>query len=517
MTNLEGRVLRRRKAIDAARGRAQRPVRSWPSWPRGWARPAPSRTDPAEVFDELAPRQRRRAAPTTRASATSGSTPSDGAVLAVPRRRRRPPGHAAAVPRLASPPRTAGPGSSPSTTAARPTTCAPTHPCYLATGRVLAHYQSGAQTRRVADAGGRRARSRSSSCTRCLADAARHRRRASAVRVTTPRGAVAAPGPASPTTIRPDTVFMPFHWGGPAAPTASPTTPSTRSPGCRSSRSARSTSRPRPAPAATRWRQRMTNASSSSATAWSAPGSSRTCSPRTAPAGFDVTVARRRGLRALQPGPAHRGRRRPVRPRRAHAARTRPTAGSRCCAATTAVVRRPRGPGRRVARTAAGTATTALVLATGAARARSRRSPGLRPDRRSLPRGVHALRTIDDAREIVAATLNARRAVVLGGGVLGLEAACGLAGRGVAVTVVHPASRPDGAPARQRGRRGRRARRWRGLGIDHRVGVGAEEVAVAGRRHPRRPARRRRGARRRPRSCSPPGPWPTPPWRCAPG
>lgn len=51
--------------------------------------------------------------------------------------------------------------------------------------------------------------------------------------------------------------------------------------------------------------------------------------------------------------------------------------------------------------------------------------------------GVHALRTLDDAREIVAAGLNAHRAVVLGGGVLGLEAACGLARRGLCVTLVH--------------------------------------------------------------------------------
>ena len=54
-----------------------------------------------------------------------------------------------------------------------------------------------------------------------------------------------------------------------------------------------------------------------------------------------------------------------------------------------------------------------------------------------LPAGAHALRTLDDAREIVAATVNAQRAVVVGGGVLGLEVACGLAGRGVHVTVVH--------------------------------------------------------------------------------
>jgi assimilatory nitrate reductase electron transfer subunit len=76
-----------------------------------------------------------------------------------------------------------------------------------------------------------------------------------------------------------------------------------------------------------------------------------------------------------------------------------------------------------------------LVLATGA-------DPvvpplaGLAPGG-DLPACVHALRTLDDAREIVAACTNARRAVVLGGGLLGLEAARGLARRGLAVEVLH--------------------------------------------------------------------------------
>jgi len=74
-----------------------------------------------------------------------------------------------------------------------------------------------------------------------------------------------------------------------------------------------------------------------------------------------------------------------------------------------------------------------LVLATGA-RAFVPPIDGLGED---APRHVHVLRTIDDCREVVARTVNARHAVVLGGGVLGLEAACGLARRGLAVTVVH--------------------------------------------------------------------------------
>ncbi len=76
-----------------------------------------------------------------------------------------------------------------------------------------------------------------------------------------------------------------------------------------------------------------------------------------------------------------------------------------------------------------------LVLATGA-RARIPALDGFGADG-GVPAGVHALRSLDDAREIVAATVNAQRAVVVGGGVLGLEVATGLARRGLAVTVVH--------------------------------------------------------------------------------
>ena len=75
-----------------------------------------------------------------------------------------------------------------------------------------------------------------------------------------------------------------------------------------------------------------------------------------------------------------------------------------------------------------------LVLATGAAPVVPTLA-GLDPDR--PPVGVTALRTVDDAREIVAASANAQRALVLGGGLLGLEAARGLAGRGLDVDVLH--------------------------------------------------------------------------------
>ena len=114
-----------------------------------------------------------------------------------------------------------------------------------------------------------------------------------------------------------------------------------------------------------------------------------------------------------------------------------------------------------------------LVLATGSD-ARVPRLPGLR-HRDSLTSGVHALRTIDDAREIVAATLNARHAVVLGAGVLGMEAACGLARRGVAVSVVHPAA---ALMERQLDEDASRVveSALGGLGIEQHVGRGAVEA-----------------------------------------
>ena len=69
--------------------------------------------------------------------------------------------------------------------------------------------------------------------------------------------------------------------------------------------------------------------------------------------------------------------------------------------------------------------------------------PGLRPD---LP-GVEVFRTIGDCRRILdslgidaTGVHGTRTALVLGGGLLGLEAARGLAARGVDVTVVHAAA-----------------------------------------------------------------------------
>lgn len=79
------------------------------------------------------------------------------------------------------------------------------------------------------------------------------------------------------------------------------------------------------------------------------------------------------------------------------------------------------------------------VLATGAA-AHIPEIAGMSRDGERA-RGVRPLRTIDDARGIVAAAGTAQRVVVLGGGVLGVEVAAGLRTRGCAVTVVQAAPR----------------------------------------------------------------------------
>lgn len=79
----------------------------------------------------------------------------------------------------------------------------------------------------------------------------------------------------------------------------------------------------------------------------------------------------------------------------------------------------------------------ALVLATGS---RSWVPPvdGLVAEDGSAAPGVAAFRTLDDCMRILEAARPGTPVAVLGGGLLGLEAARGLAGRGCLVTVVHP-------------------------------------------------------------------------------
>lgn len=80
----------------------------------------------------------------------------------------------------------------------------------------------------------------------------------------------------------------------------------------------------------------------------------------------------------------------------------------------------------------------ALVLATGS-RPRVPSVTGLTRQDGELAPGVVAFRTVDDCRRILASAEAGAPIAVLGGGLLGLEAARGLAARGAPVTVVHQA------------------------------------------------------------------------------
>jgi NADPH-dependent 2,4-dienoyl-CoA reductase/sulfur reductase-like enzyme len=76
----------------------------------------------------------------------------------------------------------------------------------------------------------------------------------------------------------------------------------------------------------------------------------------------------------------------------------------------------------------------ALVLATGSTPRRLPAAPGLG--------GVHALRTVDDARAIRAALDTARRVVVVGAGLIGAEVASAARERGLDVTIVEAQPAP---------------------------------------------------------------------------
>ena len=140
-----------------------------------------------------------------------------------------------------------------------------------------------------------------------------------------------------------------------------------------------------------------------------------------------------------------------------------------------------------------------LVLATGS-RAALPPIDGLTGPGGELLPGGFVFRTLEDCRRIDAAATGARRAVVLGGGLLGLEAARGLAGRGLDVIVVHAV---DHLMDRQLDpAAGAILRRSLGdLGVQVRTGVATTGVLRRHRRAVRRPASRRRGsgARRPPR------------------
>ncbi|MFF7211425.1 molybdopterin oxidoreductase family protein [Streptomyces sp. NPDC008238] len=211
-TNLEGRVLLRRRAVDPPEGvRSDLDVLNALATRLGTEKGFPA--DPEEVFDEL--RRASAGGPADYSGITYRRIEAEDGVFwpcpdvpagesaghpGTPRlfldRFATPDGRARFVPVLHRPAAEEPDGE---------------FPLYLTTGRVLAQYQSGAQTRRVAE----------------LNAAAPgpfvqlHPRLAERigvaegdpVAVTSRRGRAVAPARVDG-AIRPDTVFMPFHWAG---------------------------------------------------------------------------------------------------------------------------------------------------------------------------------------------------------------------------------------------------------------------------------------------------------------
>ena len=207
MTNLEGRLLRRRRAVDAP-GEVRDELHVLADLAARLACPAPLAREAAEVTAELAAasaggRADYGALTLERAGSDTGlhwPMPA-GAPEGTPRlfldRFAHPDGRARMI--ATSPP--TGPADD----------VRADRPYYLATGRVLAQYQSGAQTRRVT------ALSRSAPG----AHVEIHPQTARAVGVgdgdrvlvASDRGQLTAPVRLT-RSIRPDTVFVPFHWPG---------------------------------------------------------------------------------------------------------------------------------------------------------------------------------------------------------------------------------------------------------------------------------------------------------------
>ncbi len=206
MTTLEGRVIRRRRALDPP-GDVRTELWVWAELARRFGVERGFPTQAREVFDELA-----RASAGGRAdySAITYDRLDAGEALFWPCSAAAPEGtprlfldgfptadgraHAVAVDHH---------GPADDVTAA--------WPVHLVTGRVLHHYQSGAQTRRVAELVEAVPAPVLELHPLLAADLAVEQ--GDPVRVTSTRGSMVAD--ASVTDgIRPDTVFLPFHWAG---------------------------------------------------------------------------------------------------------------------------------------------------------------------------------------------------------------------------------------------------------------------------------------------------------------
>ncbi|MET9804322.1 molybdopterin oxidoreductase family protein [Streptomyces sp. NPDC006368] len=206
MTNLEGRVLLRRQAVQPPEGvRSDLEVLNALAELLGWEKGFP--TDPEEVFDEL--RRASAGGPADYAGISYRRiVEEDGVFWPCPE-----PGHPG-TPRLFLE-RFATPDGRarfvPVTHRAAGEETDDEYPVVLTTGRVVSQYQSGAQTRRVAEL--------NAAAPGPFVEL--HPRLAQRVgvaegepvAVVSRRGRAVAPARIT-NGIRPDTVFMPFHWAG---------------------------------------------------------------------------------------------------------------------------------------------------------------------------------------------------------------------------------------------------------------------------------------------------------------
>jgi assimilatory nitrate reductase catalytic subunit len=213
MTSLEGRVIRRRRALNPPDG-VRDELWVWSELARRLGAPSTWSTDASEVFDELA-----RASAGGRAdygglshgrldgdealywpcpATPDGTSPHPGTPRAFLDRFPTPDGRARLVPVDHTPP-AEGPGHG---------------EVHLVTGRVLEHYQSGAQTRRVAELDA--AVPGAFAEVHPLLAARLGIAAGDLLRLRTARGEATLPARLT-TAIRPDTVFVPFHWAGPGS------------------------------------------------------------------------------------------------------------------------------------------------------------------------------------------------------------------------------------------------------------------------------------------------------------
>ena len=210
MTNLEGRVIRRRRALEPP-GQARTDIEILCALARALGKSAHfSLRRSARGVRRAARGDARRHSPTTPASPTTRIEREDGVFWPCPADDH--PGtprlfaddvsdaeRTRALPRRSN---THGPADVPDEQ----------FPLYLTTGRVLAHYQSGTQTRRVAQLHGRGAgAARRDPPARRETPRPRRRRSPSCSRRDAGSATFIAESHAD---IREDTVFVPFHWRG---------------------------------------------------------------------------------------------------------------------------------------------------------------------------------------------------------------------------------------------------------------------------------------------------------------